>query len=341
MARAPEPTPKREKFTLRKSILACCVTALAVGATSATAAQLITSEDIKDETIQNRDLRDGALTWSKLRESTQNKIERMASARNTAASSSPGGAGPAGPAGPKGDTGARGATGAAGPKGDKGDKGDAGPAGAATLVTPYEGNFDKTAALGSDWGEDAYDCSGGTVTGSQGFTNGVEGAPLGTGAFTLSNTGANARRQIHYNELDGTRLADLGTLRYSARADSPGATPYVDIGVDEDGDGDRDESLFFEPAYQNASYNAPEQGAVADAWQSWNVLIGAVRLNSSEATPTRTLPEYLADHPNARIQGTQFGGGIRFAVGCGGAAAYEAAFDNITIGKTVFDFEAA
>ena len=110
---------------MRKSILACCVTALAVGATSATAASVITSDDIKDETIQNRDMRDGAFTWSKFAPTTQNKIAKLAAPQNSAASTSPaaGTAGPAGPQGPQGLTGEDGDDGEDGTNGTNGENG--------------------------------------------------------------------------------------------------------------------------------------------------------------------------------------------------------------------------
>jgi hypothetical protein len=73
---------------------------------SAVAASLITSKQIKDGTIQTKDI---------------SKKARKALKGNRGAQ---GPAGAAGPQGPKGDAGAAGAAGA---KGDKGDKGDRGP----------------------------------------------------------------------------------------------------------------------------------------------------------------------------------------------------------------------
>ena len=118
---------------------------------SAAAASLITSANIKDESIQNRDLRDGAFTLSKLRASTIASLREdnaQTLARLAALEAKAGIAGPAGTtgaAGAKGDTGATGAKGDAGTNGtngtngvkgdtgttgDKGDKGDTGTTGA-------------------------------------------------------------------------------------------------------------------------------------------------------------------------------------------------------------------
>jgi hypothetical protein len=68
---------------------------------SAVAGSLITSKQIKDGTIQKRDL-------------SKRTIQSL---RATSAGGIPGPQGPAGPAGPKGDTGAAGSTGAAGAAG--------------------------------------------------------------------------------------------------------------------------------------------------------------------------------------------------------------------------------
>jgi hypothetical protein len=98
-----------KELDVRKTILACVVVALAVGTTTATAASLITSKDIKDGTIKPRDLSDS------VRDELKENGKR-------------GPAGPQGAVGPKGDTGAPGAKGDTGAKGDKGDKGDVGVA---------------------------------------------------------------------------------------------------------------------------------------------------------------------------------------------------------------------
>ena len=81
-----------------RTVIPCVVTALLVGAGTATAAKLITSKNIKNGTIQTRDLST----------SLKSKIRKPGK---------PGAPGPRGPAGP---------TGPAGPAGPKGDKGDPG-----------------------------------------------------------------------------------------------------------------------------------------------------------------------------------------------------------------------
>jgi hypothetical protein len=91
-------------------VIALVALVLAMGG-SAVAASLITSKQIKDGTIQTRDL----------------STKAVASLRTTAASAA---AGPAGPAGPEGP---------AGPKGDRGDKGEPGATGQQGPVGPSDG----------------------------------------------------------------------------------------------------------------------------------------------------------------------------------------------------------
>src|SRR5947208_1588884 len=83
-------------------LVALLALVLAMGG-SAVAATVITRKQIKDGTIQTKDL-----------------------AKKTVKSLK-GKAGPTGPIGPIGPAGAKGDTGATGPKGDKGDQGDPGP----------------------------------------------------------------------------------------------------------------------------------------------------------------------------------------------------------------------
>ena len=51
---------------MRKTIVACALVALAVGATTATAAQLITGKQIKNGSITGKDLKRGTVTKKKL-----------------------------------------------------------------------------------------------------------------------------------------------------------------------------------------------------------------------------------------------------------------------------------
>jgi hypothetical protein len=109
-----------------KTVVACALTAVAVSVSTATASRLITSSDIKNGSIWNRDIKPQALTMSRLAPGTQRLIRqggnpgprgRRGATGPAGARGATGPAGPAGPAGPRGETGARGET---GPKGDPG-----------------------------------------------------------------------------------------------------------------------------------------------------------------------------------------------------------------------------
>src|SRR5262245_17399116 len=87
----------------KATVLACAVASLVlIGGTTATAAKLVTSGDIKDGTITNKDIKKKTIKLSRLDQKTQNKIN------------APGPKGATGPQGPAGKTGPPGAPGAPG-----------------------------------------------------------------------------------------------------------------------------------------------------------------------------------------------------------------------------------
>jgi hypothetical protein len=119
---------------VRKTILACAAVTLIVGTTSATAATLITSKDIKNGTIRAEDIKRGTITPSRLTRGVRQQLQRVGAQ---------GGPGLPGPKGDKGDTGA---------KGDKGDKGvvgleSDGPYPGATDLGDLPGQGDNSADL--------------------------------------------------------------------------------------------------------------------------------------------------------------------------------------------------
>jgi hypothetical protein len=97
---------------MRRTIVACVVTALVVGGGTATAQRLITSGNIKDGTIKTVDIKNGTIKNDDIKKSTITRGDLEKRVRRLL---DEGGSGPAGPQGPKGD------------KGDKGDRGDPGP----------------------------------------------------------------------------------------------------------------------------------------------------------------------------------------------------------------------
>ena len=97
---------------MKRAILACVVTALVVGAGTATAAKLITSKDIKDGTIKSADIKNGGVQTKDIKKGTIKK-DRLASKLQQKIDQP----GPAGPAGAAGPAGPQGPAGAAGPRG--------------------------------------------------------------------------------------------------------------------------------------------------------------------------------------------------------------------------------
>ena len=87
---------------MRKTIVACAIVALAVGATTATAAQLITGKQIQNGSITGKDIQRGSIGEKKL----SGGVQRALAKPGTPGPQGP--AGPAGPAGPKGDPGSGG-----------------------------------------------------------------------------------------------------------------------------------------------------------------------------------------------------------------------------------------
>jgi hypothetical protein len=110
-----------------KTLAAVVATALLVGATTATAATLIGSKQIKDNSVRSVDVNNGSLGLKDLSPAAR--------------------AGVVGPQGPAGAVGPHGATGAEGPKGDAGSQGAQGPRGETGHVGPT-GPKGETGATG-------------------------------------------------------------------------------------------------------------------------------------------------------------------------------------------------
>jgi hypothetical protein len=102
-----------------KLLAAVAITALAVGATTATAASLIGSAQIKNNSVQSKDVKNGTLK----------KADLAAGLTVAGAQGAQGPQGPQGPAGPKGVTGATGSAGPVGPVGPAGSTGASGLSG--------------------------------------------------------------------------------------------------------------------------------------------------------------------------------------------------------------------
>jgi Collagen triple helix repeat (20 copies) len=108
---------------MRKTIIACAVTALAVSGSTATAASLITSAKIADGTIMNRDIHAGTISENRLDGGVVAKLNRAGTPGTNGVNGVTGAKGDKGETGAAGALGQDGAIGAQGPQGQDGVSG--------------------------------------------------------------------------------------------------------------------------------------------------------------------------------------------------------------------------
>jgi hypothetical protein len=195
------------------------------------------------------------------------------------------------------------------------------------------------------WAVDNDTC-GAATTGSVAFVSGPATPPAGTGSvrFTVGSNG-DSYPTVRQSDYNGVKLSDLTAFdywTYVSHAGSGQQAAYVDLYVDNDNNGVRDDILTFEPVYQTS------QGTVTmNTWQHWDAQQGLWWSDAMGGPPPLfTLASYVASHPDARILNVG-GGGVILGAGCGGAAwtNFVGNADKLTIGvggtNTTYDFEAA
>lgn len=182
------------KYT--KPALVAALAAFAVGGVgTATAAKLITGDEIARETLTGKNVQDGSLRMKELTPKLQLKIKSAAGTTTAGVDGKPGangvngvqgGAGPkgeqgekgdVGPAGPKGAKGETGAAGAKGEKGDVGPKGDTGAQGVAGTAGA-DGANGTDGTDGTD-GVSGYEVIGGEIAWEQGVHSATQTCPEG------------------------------------------------------------------------------------------------------------------------------------------------------------------
>jgi hypothetical protein len=221
---------------VKKTITACAVTALLVGAGTATASKLITGNDIKDGSLTAADIRNGSLESHDLRDGEVKREDLSDFVRGQLSRrANDGKDGATGPQGPAGNDGASGATGATGP---------AGPAGrdAITEVSTLDGSQGWTA-----YEDDA------TAT--------IEGGKVRLGSFP---TGTDESAGVEYHGLNGRKLSDLSIAKFSVM--STGGDdhwlPYMYITTTEGN------FVFIDPNYDSA----PDPTFASGQWVTWDGL---------------------------------------------------------------------
>jgi hypothetical protein len=196
------------------------------------------------------------------------------------------------------------------------------------------------------------DTCGAATTGSVSFVSGPGSPPARTGSvqFTVGSNG-DSYPTVRTRAFNGVKLSDLTSLDYStyvSHMGSGGQAPYIDLYIDNNNDGVRDDILTFEPVYN------PSQGSVSvNTWQHWTPLLGLWWSDSLGGPPPLfTLFNYIngtgpvsTSHPDARILGGSERSFI-LAAGCGGGAwsGFVGNADKLTVGvqgtNTTYDFEA-
>ena len=318
-----------------------------VASGSATAASLLTSKNIKDESIQNRDLRDGAFTLSKLRQSTKDVLNadtELTLLRLAALEKKAGIPGPAGAAGVPGKNGTDGKDGAKGKDGADGDS---------TVTSAGAGE----AAGSGNWGIINRNTIGSpTATlrsgpvASFGQTEGVN-PPLGKGSLNLNvgrvpsnESGFDKRERISYgNEVDyqGKDLAatlgsTVGFSYFTTGENGPTNLPGLNFEIDPNlaATPSNFSTLVFVPptATQVGRWSDFVNGATVGKWYLTGAAGAATNCELSDNCSFTEVMSALADGGE---KSTLFS----VAVIKGRDDAFQGAADNLKFGATTVDFE--
>jgi hypothetical protein len=291
---------------VRRTIIACVVVALVAGATSATAAKLITGDDIKDgsitgadihnPTITNKDIKKGTIIKKKLSKAVQDALEQQG-----------------GPAGPKGD------------KGAKGDKGDPGP-------TQSAGN----------WGIQNRNVNGAP---NISLRSGPPPTPLGSGSLNfLVAAGQTAAFGNEVDTFAGGEVDNLNQVGFrvyttgenSARGNPnmPSITFEIDPNLTSTTSGFS--SLVFVPATNSPSNQWSDYIDATDASQGFWWLTGA----AGTATTCTLAAECTFDEvTTALADGDPAATILTVSVRKGADFAWQGAIDGLRINGNVYDFE--
>jgi len=205
----------------------------------------------------------------------------------------------------------------------------------------------------------AISTTGTPLTASGALVTGPASPPLGLGSAALA-VGANGSggAELRHAGFHGTLLSDLDKLEYSTYSVDFGVgalarAVYLVLQVDLNGDGNPDDSLIFEPEYQNGyTGNVPTQAnLVLAVWQEWDALLGGWQsfngfASATPAAGVKTIAHYAGVFPNARIVNSISMDGVRIVAGFGAGAwdhfvgnADTFEISTISTDVTTYDFE--
>ncbi|HEY2385412.1 MAG TPA: right-handed parallel beta-helix repeat-containing protein [Candidatus Binatia bacterium] len=192
------------------------------------------------------------------------------------------------------------------------------------------------------------------------FVSGPATPPLGTGSLgqVVGTNGDDATR-IRTNDCNGMLLSDVADLPFSywtyVSANNGGQATYIQLRIDQDGDGSTDDRLFFEPVYQNGGYSMivpftpvpnqcpldPINCVVLNTWQFWDARVGGWWSDNESAggPPLITLADYVAEHPGAKIATDNPSLRVQAGGGAGAWDNFSGAADDLTACGETYDFE--
>jgi len=187
------------------------------------------------------------------------------------------------------------------------------------------------------------------------FVTGPATPPAGLGSFHVVTGpgagGVGGKSWLATSNHDGTLLSAITAFGYSTYVESTSGaadhiTPAINLYVDLDGDGLRDNTLVFEPVYV-----ANEQGPVQKGvWQTWNTLNGpgwwyTENFGSlgNKFNEFRPLSYYIGLFPNAKIVSWGVAPGLNIVTGQNSAGPpwqnFDGYVDNLVFNTSVYDFE--
>ncbi|MDE2007315.1 MAG: PEP-CTERM sorting domain-containing protein [Rhodospirillales bacterium] len=206
---------------------------------------------------------------------------------------------------------------------------------------------------------------GNNPTGVGGFVSGPATPPLGAGSAQLATgngtSGGDGAEILSNGNYAGTSLSALTALTYSTYVTQNNGSqfPYIQLEIATGLSATPYDQLFFEPPYQNGTYNnlLPNQGNTQlNTWQSWNALTGGWWDNLGLCKPgtgVTTLTACTSTFVNPTIVNTFGSSGVLTGVGglqidTGFASAtdqFNGYVDALTVGvngtNTTYNFEAA